>query len=78
MRSQFQSGVRHDKFYIGSLIGEDTAARFPFEKAMSEIHTLAYFYHWGYAELMRLSANKRERFMEYIKRQVEMEGGGEA
>jgi len=45
---------------------------------MSEIHTLAYFYHWGYAELMRLSANKRERFMEYIKRQVEMEGGGEA
>ena len=46
------------------------------ENTITEIHNIAYFYHWGYAECWSLPVNKRKVFNDRIRQQLKAESKG--
>lgn len=41
-----------------------------------EIHNLAYFYHWGYAECWNIPCTERRVFNDRIRKQLKAESNG--
>ena len=39
----------------------------------SDIHTLAYFYHWDYFTCLKMTVRRRRTFVEYIREQKRAE-----
>ena len=46
------------------------------EYVLNEIHNLAYFYHWGYAECWKIPSRERGVFNDRIIKQVKAENNG--
>jgi hypothetical protein len=41
----------------------------------SDIHLIAYYYHWAREDILRLSSSKRKTYIELITAQVNAENG---
>lgn len=57
-------------------MSQDVLANSNIDNTIQEIHNLAYFYHWGYAECWHIPSRERGVFNDRIKKQIKAENNG--
>lgn len=66
------------KFFLNALsfISGDILVNSPIDITITEVHNLAYFYHWGAKECWELPCTERRVFNDRIRRQLKAESNG--
>ena len=66
------------KFFLNALsfISGDILVNSPIDITITEVHNLAYFYHWSAKECWELPCTERRVFNDRIKKQLDFDSNG--
>ena len=73
MRRVLQRFTQCFKFYVSTFFETDFLINCPFEVAISEMHILAYCYHWDRDTLWKMPRSERKLWVDMVQRQKKAE-----
>lgn len=73
MWRRVQSYIKSGKFYLNDFFDIEFSLKFSFQRALEEMHLLAYVYHWDRNTLWKIPCRERRLWVDMIQTQKKLE-----